>query len=199
MPLNTTDTDKRPSLVQTISVGSSPMFNDFHIGNITYLVIAVNIRLTKIDIQSNTDNVYDTRMTTTEHTALPKLFIREWAKHKGFDQKILAEKMDTTEATVSRLLSGQRKMTLEWLSAFSEVLGCMPADMFASPSGGHPPIRGAEQIRETLKRIEGLTEHDIQLHFELIMRDIKFNAAEHEQSQAGDQSQRATALHEPKP
>lgn len=138
-------------------------------------------------------------MTITEHTALPKLFIREWAKHKGFDQKILAEKMDTTEATVSRLLSGQRKMTLEWLTAFSEVLGCAPADMFVAPNGEQSPIRGAEQIRETLKRIEGLTDHDVQLHFELIMRDIKFNAAEYEQSQADDQSQLATPHREPKP
>lgn len=138
-------------------------------------------------------------MTTTEQTMLPKLFIREWAKHKGMGQKILAEKMDTTEATVSRLLSGQRKMTLEWLAAFSAALGCAPSDMFTPPSGGMAPIQGDSQILETLRRIEGLNEQDITIALSIISNAIRVNAASQSQTQPDDQSELASPHREPKP
>ena len=49
-------------------------------------------------------------------------YVREWIAHLNLDQKRVAERMDTTEAQVSRLLSGQRRMTLEWLAAFAQAL-----------------------------------------------------------------------------
>jgi len=61
------------------------------------------------------------------------------------------------------------------------------------------PIRGEAEILQTLKRIEGLNDHDIQLHFELIMRDIRFNASAREQSRSDDQPQQSTPHHALKP
>lgn len=138
-------------------------------------------------------------MTTIEPDTLPKLFIREWAKHKGFGQKHLAERMGTTEATVSRLLSGQRKMTLEWLSAFSQAMDCDASEMFRAPEAADGPIRGERAIYDTLKRIEGLSDYNVSVVLSIIMNALKAQSSEREQSRSDDQPAPATDRHEVKP
>lgn len=62
-----------------------------------------------------------------------RLFIREWIEHLGLDQKRLAERMDVTEPTVSRLLSGKRKMTLDYLFGFADALNVPVSNLYRDP------------------------------------------------------------------
>lgn len=64
----------------------------------------------------------------------PRLFIREWIDHKRLDQKRIAERMDVQEGTVSKLLNGQMRMTMEWLSGFAEALDVEFMDLYRDPA-----------------------------------------------------------------
>lgn len=81
-------------------------------------------------------------MAETQHepTDLPQVYIRERMKaaKPRITAKMLAETMGTSEAQISRLLGGQRKMTLEWLYAFAKALNA-PIDLLFTPPGEATP------------------------------------------------------------
>lgn len=68
-----------------------------------------------------------------EPTELPPLYIRERMATPRVTGEQLAERMGTTPATVSRLLNGKRKMTLEWLYAFAKALNA-PIESLLKPA-----------------------------------------------------------------
>ena len=72
-------------------------------------------------------------------------------------------------------------------------------DPIPAPNTEFAPIQGEQQILDTLRRIKGLKEKDVNFILGMIMRDIRFNEAEAEQSQEHDQPQRATLPHASKP
>lgn len=71
-----------------------------------------------------------------EPTELPAVFIKDWMNSLRVKGEALAERMNTTPATVSRLINGKRKMTLGWLNAFSKALG-VPVAALLSPPQAH--------------------------------------------------------------
>lgn len=54
-------------------------------------------------------------------------FIRDIRKQKGWTQEELAERVNTTAATVQRHESGLRKLTQEWLYRYAAALECQPS------------------------------------------------------------------------
>lgn len=63
-----------------------------------------------------------------------RLFLREWMEDRHLDNKRVAERMDRAEATVSKLLSGKMRMTLEYLYEFAEALNVEPEQLFRDPA-----------------------------------------------------------------
>lgn len=58
-----------------------------------------------------------------------RTYFREWREWKGWTQQELADRMDTTAATVSRIEKGDRDWSKGYLEAFSYVIGCpSPSD-----------------------------------------------------------------------
>lgn len=53
-------------------------------------------------------------------------------------QRRMAERMDTTEATISRLLSTKRKLSEEWLHRFSIALDCTIPELYVDPNRPDP-------------------------------------------------------------
>lgn len=94
-----------------------------------------------------------------EPTELPPLYIRERmnAASPRVTGEVLAERMGTTPATISRLLNGKRKMTLEWLYAFSRALGVPIAELFSPPS---EPADTEGQLRAAMVAF-GVHEDDL--------------------------------------
>jgi|GEM_PF-2227438 len=99
---------------------------------------------------------------------LTRLFLREWREWAGFTQEELAERMETTKGTVSRMELGLREPNLGYLAAVAEALGCQAASLFSHPglaeaaspapgSGKEPPedlLVQLEQATDLLRRIQ---------------------------------------------
>ena len=57
--------------------------------------------------------------------------IRELREERGFSAKKLADRVGTTQATISRLEQGKRKLTVEWMRKIAKVLDCAPTDLIS--------------------------------------------------------------------
>lgn len=85
----------------------------------------------------------------------PRIFVREWMKHRKVTQTTVAERMDCGTGTVSKLLSGKMEMTTYWLAGFAEALQVEPVDLFRDPNTptqldllrGETPAKQAEIVR----------------------------------------------------
>lgn len=95
-----------------------------------------------------------------EPTELPTIFIRERMKaaKPRITAKVLAERMQTSEAQISRLLGGQRRMTLEWLNSFAGAMG-VPITQLFTPPGAEKEATTAKarteaEVKELLARID---------------------------------------------
>ena len=65
-----------------------------------------------------------------------RTYWREWREWKGWTQQELADRMETTAATVSRIEKGDRDWSKGYLEAFSYVIGCPdPTDPIRRPPG----------------------------------------------------------------
>lgn len=99
-------------------------------------------KITILAIRHKPAAAYPAQMAETqrEPTELPQVFIRERMKAATprMTAKVLAEKMETSEAQISRLLGGQRKLSLEWLFAFSKALD-VPIELLFVPPGEATP------------------------------------------------------------
>lgn len=60
-------------------------------------------------------------------------YIQEWMQHRRLNQARTAERMDTDQATISKLLNGKLRMSDVWLFGFAEALDVDVADLFRDP------------------------------------------------------------------
>lgn len=68
------------------------------------------------------------------HLTQVTFFFREWREHAHLTQKQLAERVGKTAATVSRIESGAREFSGEYLLKFAEAVGCpFPGDPINRP------------------------------------------------------------------
>lgn len=56
-------------------------------------------------------------------------FIKEWRVHRGLTQDKLAERLDTSVPTISRIETGKQPYTQDTLEALANALMCEPADL----------------------------------------------------------------------
>ena len=59
--------------------------------------------------------------------------IRELRQKRGLTGQRLAEMVGTTQVTISRLETGQRKLTQDWMRRIAKALDCSPADLITAP------------------------------------------------------------------
>lgn len=64
-----------------------------------------------------------------------RIFIREWRKFRGLSQEQLAERMEMSQETVSRIERGTVNYTQPVLEAAAEALNCLPADLIMRDPG----------------------------------------------------------------
>lgn len=60
-------------------------------------------------------------------------FIKEWRQYRNLTQQQVADRIESTKATVSRIENGRTKYRQESLEALAFALGCEPADLFRPP------------------------------------------------------------------
>lgn len=62
------------------------------------------------------------------------IFLREWREHLHLTQDQLADRMETSKATVSRIESGARPYKEGFVEAAAEALGIGVRDLFRDPT-----------------------------------------------------------------
>lgn len=76
-------------------------------------------------------------------------YIIEWMDHLGLNQSQVAGRMDTEQATVSKLLTGRQRLSDVWLYGFADAFDIEVADLFRDPNR---PTQA--------ELLEGLSEED---------------------------------------
>jgi len=56
-------------------------------------------------------------------------FIKEWRKYRGLTMDRLADRLEISKATLSRIESGKQPYTQDTLEALADALSCEPADL----------------------------------------------------------------------
>jgi transcriptional regulator with XRE-family HTH domain len=59
----------------------------------------------------------------------PRHFIKEWRKHRGLTQEMLAERMGIVRSYISHIENGKRRYDQFFLEAAADALACQPADL----------------------------------------------------------------------
>lgn len=66
---------------------------------------------------------------------LRRIYLKEWREYRDFSQERLAERVDSTGATISRLENRKQPYTQALLEALADALSCQPADIIMRPPG----------------------------------------------------------------
>lgn len=69
------------------------------------------------------------RIAYQKRTARRRTFFRQWREHRGLTQEQLAERLETSVASISRLESGTQPYTQDVLEALAEELHTDPASL----------------------------------------------------------------------
>jgi transcriptional regulator with XRE-family HTH domain len=84
-------------------------------------------------------------------------YLKEWRKFRTLTQEELAERLDTTKASISRYETGARDLPGGFLGAFAEAVQCTEADLYRLPqaeSSLDDMLRNApERIRQQAREI----------------------------------------------
>lgn len=85
-----------------------------------------------------------------------RIFLREWREHRGLTQQQLADRIESTNATVSRVENLKRDVTLRFLEAAAVALDCTPAQIISEqPPAPSKPLEDTEivvQIERLLRK-----------------------------------------------
>lgn len=91
-----------------------------------------------------------------------RLFVAEWREDKGLTQQQLADRLGTSDVTVSRWETGKRRPDMDAQAAIAEALGIDPTDLFRHPGQmsadallrGQPP----EVVAQAMKLIRAIRQ-----------------------------------------
>lgn len=95
------------------------------------------------------------QLVTNSDSAGMVLAIAEVMAVKGVNAATLAMRLDTPPIQVSRLLKGQRKMTVEWLKRIADALGVTIGDLLTTE---HNPHRLDDQDRAVISSFRLIEE-----------------------------------------
>jgi transcriptional regulator with XRE-family HTH domain len=91
-------------------------------------------------------------------------YFREWRIWKGWTQQQLADEMQTTKATVSRIENGTRDWSKGYLEAFAHVIGCANI--------ADPLLRPPEGKVENLNSVRSADYEQLRIHIREVARDM---------------------------
>jgi transcriptional regulator with XRE-family HTH domain len=130
------------------------MLNNFHIGN-----HKSSVSISDPGMPTQAGAAYTGRMVQRIGSKHPsRLFIREWIKKRGLDQKRVAERMECEPGTLSKLLNDKMEMTTAWLAGIADALDVSVPDLFRDPD---MPTRDellslgtAEEFRQAIRLVQ---------------------------------------------
>jgi len=90
--------------------------------------------------------------------------IRELRRAKGWTATQLADRVGTSNVQISRLETGDRKLTVDWMERLADVLGCRPADIMEAPTVPELVTDLAPPPPDLQSLADALSQRDICLH-----------------------------------
>lgn len=132
----------------------------------------------------------------SDPTDLPPVFIKERMKYPRITGEVLAERMGTTPATISRLINGKRKLTLEWMFAFAKALD-VPISALFTPPQHDGRVRSEADVSKLLEQIAFIPEGDGHRAYKVLISVFGEDDETPSQTPAHDQSSPAS-LHRAK-
>jgi len=100
------------------------------------------------------------------------VFIIERMEKESLNNKLIAEKMETSDVNVSRLLTGKRGLDLGWLQAFADALNVHVSELFLPPDRDLSRVADDAEILALLRRIGGLDDRGVELAFTVISNHL---------------------------
>lgn len=85
----------------------------------------------------------------TKRSSYQPAFIKAWREFRGLTQEALAERVETTTATISRLENGKQPYSQELLEALASALRCEVADLIA-----RPPHKSRDELLTLLETLD---------------------------------------------
>lgn len=95
-----------------------------------------------------------------------RVYLREWRLAKGLTQPELAKRTGTVKSEISRLEKGSRRMTIEWMNAFSKVMGITVEDLMTLPPMGFGAVSPAPKVNDLGEDMARITLGDVTLGIE---------------------------------
>lgn len=93
-----------------------------------------------------------------------RVYLKEWREYLGLTQEQVADRIDTTKGTVSRMEINSREPNLGYLAAFAEAIDREVAELFRDPQrpSQEDLLRNAspEQAREIADFAEFVRHRD---------------------------------------
>ncbi len=119
---------------------------------------------------------------------LGRTYIAEWRESKGLTQEQLAEGIDLSRSTLSKIETSEAPYTQRSLEAIARVLNCQPFDLLRPIAAKEQQSPGAT-LRSALLSY-GVDRSQMDLLIGIIDKFIPYveAAEQQEQSQPGDQS-----------
>lgn len=112
-------------------------------------------------------------------------------KYPRVTGEVLAARMGTTAATVSRLLNGRRKLSLEWIYAFAKALE-VPVSALFSPPGHDERVNDELQASKLLEQLAIIPEGEGTRAYRVLMSVFGEDDATPSQTADRGQSSHAT-------
>jgi transcriptional regulator with XRE-family HTH domain len=84
------------------------------------------------------------------------LYFREWRKHLRLTQETVAERIDVSQNTVSRIETGEIAYTQGMLEALADAYGCEPCDLLKPPVAPPDEFSAFVMKLDTKKRQQAL-------------------------------------------
>jgi transcriptional regulator with XRE-family HTH domain len=111
-------------------------------------------------------------------------FVRQWRQHRGLTQKELADRLETSAASISRLEKGDQPYSQETLEAIADALDCEPQDLISHEPGTDAMRALWEQAnpddRETITGLaRAILEGRVSLMQEKVLKEVRLGVAEH--------------------
>ena len=100
--------------------------------------------LVKVKVSDSSDDVngaggYNVSMMEKIGRLKPvRYFIAEWRDAKGLTQEQVAERIESTKGTISKLESGEMKFSPKWQAAIAFAIGIEPEDLLHHPDKPTP-------------------------------------------------------------
>ena len=114
------------------------------------------------------------------------VFIIERMEKARLNNKLIAEKMETSDVNVSRLLTGKRGLDLDWLRAFAAALNVHVSELFLPPERDLGRVADDDEILALLRRIGGLDDRGVELAFTVISNHLSVSRSPRPSSSPAD-------------